>query len=68
MDDKVFVELELNKGIFDELKSVLNEANKIRAVNECDGDFSLDMVIEFGMLHEIAKLEKAIKNSELEVL
>jgi hypothetical protein len=66
--DNVFVELELNKGIFEELKSVLEDANKIRAANDCDGDFSLNMVIEFGMLHEIAKLRKAIKNSELEVL
>jgi hypothetical protein len=68
MNDKVFVELELNKGIFNELKDVLNDANRIRAANECNGDFSLNMVIEFGMLHEIAKLNKAIKNSELEVL
>jgi hypothetical protein len=64
MNDKVFVELELNKGIFDELKSVLSEANRIRAVNECSGDFPLNMMIEFGMLHEIAKLRESIEKSK----
>jgi hypothetical protein len=64
MNDNVFVELELNKGIFEELKNVLDDANRIRAANECSGEYSLKMVIEFGILHEIAKLRESIEKSK----
>jgi hypothetical protein len=52
----------------DDLLTTLATANSIRADNDCDGDFTLDMVMEFAVLNETTKINKAIANSKLEVL